>query len=155
MTDNLPVQALFDATVSFVSKLGFCDSVNTSEPLNPPGTGIICGIWVDSIRPCESSGLDSVSVRLVLNVRLYTSLITIPSDVIDPNLLTATSGVMNELANNFDVSALARQIDIFGSYGQPMEAQAGYLAQQGGVVNRVMTITLPIIINDVWAESNG
>ncbi len=153
MNDELPVQDIFDAVQSFVLTTGFCDSVNTSEPLNPPGTGVICGIWVNKIGPTESSGLDKVSIRLELNVRLYTSLITIPSDIIDPNMLKACSGLMNAFVNDFDLTGLARQIDIFGNYGPGMDAQAGYLAQQGGVVNRVMTITLPIIVDDVWVEA--
>jgi hypothetical protein len=88
-----------------------------------------------------------------LNVRIYSSLISIPNDAIDPNIVIATSTLFDKFANDFDLGGLARNIDFFGIHGTPMDAQAGYLAQQGGVVNRVMTITLPIIINDVWTES--
>jgi hypothetical protein len=151
--EGLPTQDLFDRIQSLSLATGLFDAVNTAEPKTPPGTGITCGIWVNRILPIDTSGLDTITIRLDFNVRIYSSLVIFPSDIIDPNIVRATSTLMDKFAQDLDLGGLAREIDFFGSYGVPMDAQAGYLAQPGGVVNRVMTITLPIIVNDVWKEA--
>jgi hypothetical protein len=43
-------------------------------------------------------------------------------------------------------------VDLLGSAGAPLSAQAGYLNQDGRLF-RVMTLTLPIIVNDVWDQA--
>ena len=53
---------------------------------------------------------------------------------------------------DFDLGSNARNVDILGYSGAAVSARAGYLKLQGDAEYRVMTIILPIIINDVWAQ---
>lgn len=151
---GIPTQELFDNLVSFCLKTGHFDAVNTVEPPSPPGNSITAAIWVNAIKPTPQSGLNTVSVTVEFNIRVYPPNV-MPSDQIDPNVMIITSDLYAELIANFDVGGIARNIDIFGAEGSSMSANAAYLALPGGPVYRVMTILLPIVINDVWEESEG
>lgn len=131
---------------------GYFDRVGTHEPKNPPGLGLTAAVWVDKIVPVQSSGLASASVLLVLHVRLYTSMLQEPQDQIDPNLTLALDALFGAYIGDFELGGLARSIDIFGAAGTALSAQAGYLNQDGQMY-RVFTVTLPIIVNDVWTEA--
>src|SRR6266704_3470042 len=80
---------LVNALASHAAATGRFDVVNGHEPKNAPGGNLSCAIWVQDYKPA-SSGLASTSMRLVFNVRLYTSMLQEPVDMIDPDLLDAT-----------------------------------------------------------------
>lgn len=141
-----------DSLVSHAASLGLFDSVNTHEVISAPGNGLTCAVWVDTLGPtAEASGLDATSARLVFMVRIYTSTLTEPSDMIDPNLLAATDTLMTAYSGDFDLNSTVRNVDLLGDSGTPLQGQAGYLNMDGKIY-RVMTITLPLIVNDAWAQ---
>jgi hypothetical protein len=43
-------------------------------------------------------------------------------------------------------------VDLLGQFGTPLSAQAGYVNQDGRLF-RIMTITLPLVVNDVWGQA--
>jgi hypothetical protein len=43
-------------------------------------------------------------------------------------------------------------VDIKGAYDIPLAWEAGYLNVGGGMY-RILDITLPLVINDVWTEA--
>lgn len=145
------VQAIFDAVQSHALASGYFERVNTHEPKNAPGRGLSCAIWVDHIGPARS-GLASTSVRLVFNVRLYTDMLQEPQDAIDPAVLTACAGLLEDYSGDFTLGGKVESVDLLGKGGVPLQAQAGYISQDGKLM-RVMTITLPVISNDAWTQT--
>jgi hypothetical protein len=151
----LNTSTLVNAIASHAAATGLFDAVNGHEPKNAPGGQMTCAIWVQDIVPVNSSGLNSTSVRITFNVRLYLpSLNTSPeqADMIDPQMMDAADTLIADYVGNFTLSGLIRQVDVRGADGNPLSAQSGYITQDG-TVYRVLTIFLPLIINDLWTES--
>ncbi|NUT23278.1 MAG: hypothetical protein HOV77_29260 [Hamadaea sp.] len=148
----LDIRTILDAVESHALASGYFAAVNGHEPKSPPVSGITCAVWVEQIGPARGgSGLNSTSSRLALFVRLYSSLMQQPADAIDPDLMTALDALMTAYSGDFTLDGLVRQVDLLGTYGDPLGARAGYLAEAGGEY-RVMTITLPLIVNDLWDQ---
>ena len=146
---------LFDAIESHALASGLFDDVNTHEPKSAPGTGITCAIWIQNIGPAvAASGLAATSARIEFSVRLYTSFLAEPVDLIDKNLLDASIALMEDYSGDFGLSIVTgvSHIDLLGAYGTPLQADAGYLNQDGKIY-RVVTINLPIIYNDLWTQT--
>ncbi|MEU0978459.1 hypothetical protein ABZ488_04510 [Streptomyces griseus] len=147
-----PITDSTDRVVSHALSLGLFETVNEAEPKNAPGHGLSCAVWVDRIGFIRSSGLASGSARLVFNVRVYSNINAAPDEAIDPALLRAVDRLFGAYAGDFTLGGLVRQVDLLGAHGVPLEAVAGYLLVEGGEY-RVMTIVLPLIVNDLWLEA--
>lgn len=141
-----------DTLVSHAASTGRFDAVNGHEPKSAPRSGISCSLWVDSLRPCFSSGLASTSIAVVFMVRIQTSMLAEPADATEPNLVSALDDLMSAYMGDFELGANARSIDVRGSDSEGVSASAGYLNQDGKLY-RVFDITLPVIVNDAWTES--
>lgn len=153
MTD-LNVQVTFDALQSHALASGVFDRVNTHEPANPPGNGLTAAIWADSIAPVAlASGLAVTSARVVYMVRVYSSTLQRPADAIDPAVMAAVDALMTAYSGDFDLGGTIRNVDLLGAHGAPLGAQAGYLPFPDGPVLRVMTITVPVIVNDAFVQA--
>jgi len=150
----MDVLGITDAVVSHAMASGRFEQVNGSEPQNPPSTGgLTAAVWVDRLTPQgRASGLDSVSAVLVFNVRIYASAMSLPSDAIDPDMLAAVDDLCGAYCGDFTLGGLVKNVDIFGGYGQSLDVRAGYL-QQDGALYRVLTISLPVVVNDLWTEA--
>lgn len=150
---GLNTDALIDGLVSNALQLGIFDSVNTHEPKSRPGNGLTVAIWADTIRPhLQDSGLNITSAVVTFNVRLYTSMTAEPQDLIDPNLIKAVDTLFAQYSGDFDLGGAVRNVDLLGETGATLSAQAGYV-NQSGTIYRIVTIVLPVIINDVWTQS--
>lgn len=149
--DAAAVLGLFDQVTSHAASLGLFDTVTSHEPKNTPGNGLWCAIWVQGIGPVPSSGLASVSGRVELRVRIGSSMLQEPQDSIDPNILSAVTVLMGEYAGHLTMGATVRAIDLIGMHGTPLSAVAGYITI-GQQMSRVMEITFPVLINDMWTE---
>lgn len=148
---TLNITGILDAVVSHAMASGYFEQVNGHEPQNAPSLGLTAAVWVDSVQPVRASGLDSTTVRLTLNVRIYTSAQSDPPDAIDPALMAAVDDLCAAYVGDFTLGGLARNVDVLGAHGQPLLVRAGYV-QQSGAIYRVMTITLPVIVNDLWEQ---
>lgn len=161
MTTPLPdaseiwLETIQDAVVSDIQGSGYFDKVNQHEPKRAPGFGLTAAVWMQQLVPVPAgSGLDRTSALLVMMARFYSLMIGEPQDMIDVNLMKSTSNVIRRYHDNFDfdLDPLVRNIDIFGSAGVPFRVDAGYV-EQDGTMFRVMDLTIPIIVNDVWIQS--
>lgn len=153
--DQAAVNTLINNIVSHALKLGIFETVNTHEPKSPPslGNGLNYSVWVDRIEPIGSaSGLNSTSGYVIANGRIHGNMMTKPEDDIDPRILTAATTLIGEYSGDFNFGTSIRSVDLLGMYGSKLMAQAGYLTVSGGMY-RVMTITIPVIINDMWTQS--
>lgn len=147
------VLSLFDQVKSHAMTLGVFDRVAQHEPKNAPGNGLTCSIWVQSIDPVpDASSLIATSGRVELHVRVYSNMLQEPQDDIDPQILTAVTTLMGEYSGHFTLGGTVRDVDLLGAHGQALSAQAGYLDIDHKLY-RVMVITLPIILNDMWVQN--
>lgn len=136
------------------SKSGYFDKVNLHEPKRKPGTGLTAAIWVQSIDPIAlASGLASTSARIVFMLRIYSNMLKEPQDAIDPQVMKAVSNLMRRYHDDFDFDGVIRNVDLLGSFGIALSAQAGYLEIDGANF-RIMDILIPCIVNDVWPQVN-
>lgn len=150
---SLDVETILDKVVSHAAASGLFERVNTHEVKNPPGRGLTCEIWSDIERPIGSaSGLDSVTVLMVLMVRIRAPWLTEPQDALEPEMVRAVDTLCTAYCGDFTLDGAVRQVDIFGAYGMQLEARAGYL-RQDGTEYRIKDIVLPLVVNDVWAEA--
>lgn len=151
---SLNSKAIIDAAVSHAAASGYLERVNSHEPKVAPLNGLTAAVWVDRITPIPlASGLAATSALLMLNVRLYSNLLQDPQDMIDPNLVAAADALMDAYSGDFTLGDLVRNVDLLGQFGEGLSAQAGYLEQDRKMF-RVVTITVPLVINDVWNQSS-
>lgn len=155
--DQAAVNDLFSRVQSHALALGIFETVNTHEPKSKPGNGLHAAIWVDAIRPVgRASGLSATSGVVSLRCRIYSSMLQEPQDAIDPGILTAATTLLNEYTGAFSLGGAdnIRSIDLLGMYGEMLAAQAGYvqIGSGGGSMKRIMTVTLPVIVNDLWTQ---
>lgn len=149
---SLNVTTILDAIVSHALALGYFERVNAHEPASAPGHGLSAAVWAQEIRPVPSgSGLSSTTARVVFNLRLFTTMLQEPADAIDPNLLAAVDALMTAYSGDFELGGNVRNVDLLGQAGVPLSAQAGYVKIDGALY-RVMDLTLPLIVNDVFDQ---
>lgn len=148
----LDIESILAAAESHAAASGHFERVNGAEPKNPPGAGITAAIWVDEIEPYPAgSGLDETTTRVALKIRLYMPASALEPDRIDPAMIKATDALMGAYSGDFTLGGLVREVDLLGEAGPPLQAKAGYLPM-GGEVFRVLDITLPVLVNDLWSQ---
>lgn len=130
---------------------GYFETVDFHEPKNAPGNGLNCACWIDYIGPA-ASGLKSTSGLLVINVRVYSSMLQQPYDSIDPDLLDAVQNLIGAYTGDFEWGGKVRNLDVLGSSGRKLQAQAGYIPIDNKMM-RAMTITVPLLVNDIWDQA--
>lgn len=149
------VDDIFSAVVSHAAASGYFERVNQHEPKNAPGNGLTCAIWLQDVSPVGAiSGLNSTSGRLLFSVRVYGNMIQEPQDEIDPNVMKAVVHLLGLYSGDFSLDGLIKNVDLLGAHGIPMRAQAGYqsIGRDRANLYRIMTITLPLIVNDLWEQ---
>jgi hypothetical protein len=150
---TLALADIIDAACSHAQTAGWFDTVNGHEPKRAPGLGVSASVWAQSLRPVSArSGLNATSALVVLNVRCMTPMLAEPQDDVDPNLFGAVDALMRAYTGDFDLGGLVSNVDLLGSYGPGLTAEAGYL-NQDQVLYRVVTITLPLVVNDLWSQA--
>jgi len=148
----LDVAGIVAQLASQALSLGVFEDVVTVEPKSAPGDGVFLAIWVQGITPVPGgSGLASLSVDLVFQARIMKRMLSQPYGQIDPDMLAACDALMRAYAGAFTLGGEVRDVDLLGMYGTKLEAKAGYLTLDKALF-RVMDITLPLVINDLWAE---
>jgi hypothetical protein len=150
---SLNTNAIMDQLVSHAEVTGYFDSVNKHEPKSAPGNNIVASVTLESIAPYAArSGLAATAARVTFTVRIYNNMLQEPQDDIDPNIADAADGLFIAYMADFDLGGTASNVDIFGASGQGLAALAGYLKLDTNITYRVITITVPVIVNDVWVQ---
>ena len=73
------------------------------------------------------------------------------ADAIDPEIMNAVDVLFAAYSGDFDLGGTVRNVDLEGATGPGLSAQAGYLNQDGKLM-RIMDITLPVIVSDLWTQ---
>lgn len=146
------VRTLLAAMESHAAASGHFESVNTAEPTNPPGNGLMAALWVQRCGPAlGASGLASTTAVAVFTLRIYSRMFTAPRDDIDPTVMSAADDLMTAYTGDFTLGGAVKQVDVFGRHGAPLGFEAGYL-DVGGVMYRILDLTIPLVINDAWVQ---
>jgi hypothetical protein len=150
----LDSRAIINAVRSHALASGYFEAAPGHEPKSKPGAGLTCAVWLQRgpTPVARQSGLAATSARLALNVRVYTNMVADPQDEIDPRIAAAVDALMAAYNGDFTLGGLVAEVDVFGMHGVLLDAVAGYLNQDGALY-RVVTITLPVIINNAWEQS--
>jgi hypothetical protein len=157
--NDAAVNAVFDHILGFASQSGRFDSVNSHEPKNAPPdpSGMTFACWIQEIEPLgQASGLSSVSGVVVIDARCYTGFRSKPFDNIDPRIISASMEMLARYGGDFNFGGAAgvRTVDVFGMSGFKLSSVAGFI-ELDRTVFRVMTTTIPVIINDMFFLSTG
>jgi hypothetical protein len=148
----IDIQNILDNVASHIMATGYFDAVLGYESKQSPSTGLSAALYVEDLRPIRSSGLANTSVRLELELRLYSSTYQEPYEGIDTTLVRATDAVFTAVIGDFDLGSEARHVDIFGAHGQSVRVRSGYINLSGAEF-RVFQVTVPVIIDDCWPQS--
>lgn len=131
---------------------GMFERVQNFEPKSAPNNGLTCALFVQSISAVPAaSGLDMTSIRLAITARIYKPFLAVPEDLIDPAIVEAVDVLMTAYSGDFEIGGEARNIDLLGAHGIPLQANAGYQTLDA-ITFRVMDIIIPVIINDAFAQ---
>lgn len=148
----LDAAGTFDKLVTYASLTGLFDAVITHEPKSAPTLGgFTFAIWFNRMHPTQSSGLNSMSVRLEFQARIYSSMLQEPMDATDVRCLSIAGSLFSALAQGFTLGGAVREVDLFGETGDPLNAIAGYLSQDNKLY-RVVDILIPVIVDDIATE---
>lgn len=151
---SLDADLIITAAIDHLSTTGLFESVQGHETLSSPGNGLTADVWIDSIKPAPAhSGLAETSAILTLTARIYANANALPADGIEADLARAVSALMTAYSGDFTFGDLIAFIDLLGAHGTSLAAQGGYVTV-GGVFYRCMTITVPCIVNDAWAQTS-
>ncbi len=150
---GLKVVTVLDALTSHASALGLFEQVLSHEPKSAPTATTYC-IFSDQIVPFrERSGLASVSVVELFIGRIYLDFLQQPEDSIDRDMLMALDALMTSYIGDLDFGDADVELDVLGQYTNGVLSKAGYIKHDNRIF-RVIDISLPVIVNDVWTEAH-
>ncbi len=145
--------AMMSALVSHALEAGLFESANKHEPKKAPGNGLSAAIWVQNIDPVPAgSGLATTTIRVEFSLRVYSSMLQEPQDGIDPAIVHAVDVLITKYSADFTLGGTIRMVDLLGQFGVALSAEAGYLQVDQGMF-RVMTITIPLIVDDAYTQA--
>lgn len=143
---------LLEAVKSEALASGLFDKVNGAEPKSaPPDTGLTAAVWVQGLRAIQASGLNSTSFLFTASLRLYASALADPPDMIDPTVMAAVDTLMLAYTGRFTLGGLIESIDLLGRFSDGLGGEAGYVSIDGKML-RVFTITVPMIVHNVYVQ---
>jgi len=138
--------------MSQAQALGLFEQVLGHEPVSAPGSGLIYATWVTRIAPIPAgSGVTAGTARLELTGRVFMPADTEPPDGVDIAVTGAVDALMAALFEDFTLGGTVRNVDLLGAHGAPLGAQFGF-TRFDSTTYRVATLTVPLIVNDVWNE---
>jgi hypothetical protein len=154
--DPAAIVSIYDALMSHSQALGIFQQTVDHEPRSMPGPKLTCAVLLGDFGPApRGSGLASTSARLEFSVRIYSPAMATPDGARDRDVLSAACQLMAAYSGDFEFEnvpeGLIRNVDLLGAYGDPLKAQPGWLQQDGGYY-RIEEITVPLILNDVFAQ---
>lgn len=151
--DDTFVADLQDAIVGVVAQTGWFTTVNKHEAISNLNnyTAAVMYRRIDPVA--RVSGLDTTSARIEFALMIYSNMQVTNLDDIDPKLSVATVAVMRALSEGFTLGDTVMQVDLLGAYGKPLSAESVYM-RVNTTDYRVSTILIPVIVDDVWDQTD-
>jgi hypothetical protein len=150
---GLNTPAVITAAIDHLETAGLFESVQDHERTSASTGGLTADVWVADIKPLPAqSGLNVTSALLTLTVRIYLNAMPPADNRLEQTITGAADVLLTAYNAAFTFDGTVNWIDLLGEYGTPLSAIGGYV-NVGGVFCRCMTITVPCVIDDVWAQS--
>lgn len=156
MSAGVRISSILDILISDAQLLGIFERVNQYESTTSPGSGLTAEIvWIMGPTPMAGrSGLASTSARVVYGMRIMLEFKNTPKESLDPAITNAVDLYVNSLLGELALAdAQGSFIDVFGMGGVPIDAVGGYLTLDQ-TTYRIGTITIPVIMENVWTQVN-
>lgn len=152
---TLAVSAICSHVMSHAKRLGIFTRVTWHEPKSAPGSGLTCAMWASSYTPVDSvSGLDVTSMRLEIGCRIYVEFKAQPEDRIDPQILDATSKLIDSFTGDIQLGGTTSMgVDLLGAYGNGLGARWGFV-EIDRKQYRIADLVIPLVIDDIYDQSN-
>lgn len=149
----IDISGILDGLASHAQRLGYFENVLLHEPKSAPQNGMTCAFMFERLRAFPAgSGQTAGTGLLVCVCRVYINMLQEPQDDIDKNAVEAVDALFAAYAGDFELGGKVREIDIMGTAGFPLSAQAGYVTVDNKIF-RFIDVTIPLIINDLWSLS--
>ena len=137
------------AVETYVQNLGLFSTVQIDEPKQPVGQGLHAAIYMQSVSVIMVYVGGDTRESHVVQLRVYKDMLaenTDPQNNLESELASVVSKLMENLLGDTDLESSIMSIDAGGMDGGGMSATYGYLSL-GGVMYRVVDITIPLIVN--------
>lgn len=150
------IDGIFAEIKNPIMALGIFKTVAFYEPKAAPPADH-CALWGDRLRAIpRRSGLATAAFLMMINCRIYNSygsadFVDQTAAAVEPKVFRAAAAVMGEFIGNFTLETLDGNIDVLGDNGFALDAVPGYI-NHDGIIFRVITVQIPVIINDLFAE---
>lgn len=151
----LTTKLYMDALISHALSLGYFTSVNSVDTGSTPSNDGLSGVlWSRRTRALPArSGLNSTSALVTFMMRLFHSANSDPLGEIDPRMIDATDALLNAYSGDFTLGGLVAYIDLLGEHGEGLGSDSGWLDMGEDRKFRIVDITIPLVINDVWNQA--
>lgn len=151
----IDTQGLIDALISHALSLGHFQSVNSvdigSTPVNSDLTAVIYPRRIRALA--GGSGLASTSVGIDFTMRLIQAMNVDPFGSIDVQMIAAADALMNAYSEDFTLGDRIAYVDLLGQHGAALESDSGFMKLGDDQSFRIVDITIPCIISDVWNQA--
>lgn len=153
---SLNLASIITAVAAHAVTTGLFDRVQYAEQINRPNNGLQFEAWLDAAGPAPGmSGLAATSGRVALIARLTIPIARDRQTEIDTDMAAAVGALFAAYSGDFTLGGLVTQVDLLGAHGVPLSGRGGALAGPPGSKSgyRNFDITLPVIVNDLWPQS--
>jgi hypothetical protein len=151
-SDGLDIGLYMNGLASYGGRIGAFERIPLHEPKTDVSSGLSAAVWFQSIDPIpQLSSLSKTSLRIEFVFRLYDNMLREPADEIDPEMTRVVNLLFNAFHGGFTLGGLIMQIDVLGTYGQPLRSVAGYI-QQSGKLMRAISVYVPCIVVNAFNQ---
>lgn len=150
----LVATSILEALKTHALASGQFEEVNGHEPTSAPVSGTSASFWFDGLRPLpQGSGLAVTSGVVTFLLRIALRGFSEFQDDAEMRLLTAADRMIALYSGDFELGVSnVRFVDLLGQSGETLAAKAAWLTQDGKTY-RVVLVTIPIIVNDIWGQT--
>jgi hypothetical protein len=150
---SLDTTALANALLSHALATGHVKRHALTEPTGSPGQGVTCTVVLRRWAPVRKrSGLAATSLRCQFDVALYLPMPDQAGSAVDALLWAANDALIGAYSQDFELGGQAAAVDLLGMAGDPLSGELGYTRLAGDQLYRVLTISVPVLIDNVYQQ---
>lgn len=140
--------------LSHAKVIGSIEAARLGEFKSAPPSGVCFAVWVENLGTAPGGhGLATTTGMLSFTARLYKRLkMDKGDDDAELKLTRAADLYLDRLNGDLTLGAIARNVDMLGEMGEPMQWDFGYL-QIDSDIHRTADLPGRVIVNDAWTQA--